>query len=158
MIRLDTPGGLASSMRTIVKAILNSAVPVAVYVGPSGAGAASAGVMVTVAAHIAAMAPGTNIGAAHPVGAGGKDIDKTMSEKVVNDMAAYARSIAEEKGRSGEWVEKAIRESVSITADEAVEKNVVDMVAADIDDLLKQLDGKEVVLPGTKGDARRPPD
>ena len=150
VIRLDTPGGLASSMRTIVKAILNSAVPVAVYVGPSGASAASAGVMVTVAAHIAAMAPGTNIGAAHPVGAGGKDIDKTMSEKVVNDMAAYSRSIAEEKGRSGEWVEKAIRESVSITADEAVEKNVVDMVATDVDDLLKQLDGKEVVLAGKK--------
>jgi membrane-bound serine protease (ClpP class) len=150
VIRLDTPGGLASSMRTIVKAILNSTVPVAVYVGPSGASAASAGVMVTVAAHIAAMAPGTNIGAAHPVGAGGKDIDKTMSEKVVNDMAAYSRSIAEEKGRSGEWVEKAIRESVSITADEAVEKNVVDMVAKDVDDLLKQLDGKEVVLAGKK--------
>jgi membrane-bound serine protease (ClpP class) len=150
VIRLDTPGGLASSMRTIVKAILNSAVPVAVYVGPSGASAASAGVMVTVAAHIAAMAPGTNIGAAHPVGAGGKDIDKTMSEKVVNDMAAYSRSIAEEKGRSGEWVEKAIRESVSITADEAVEKNVVDMVATDVDDLLRQLDGKEVVVAGQK--------
>jgi membrane-bound serine protease (ClpP class) len=150
VIRLDTPGGLASSMRTIVKAILNSAVPVAVYVAPSGASAASAGVMVTVAAHVAAMAPGTNIGAAHPVGAGGKDIDKTMSEKVVNDMAAYARSIAEEKGRNGEWVEKAIRESVSITADEAVEKHVVDMIAVDLDDLLRQLDGKEVVVAGQK--------
>jgi membrane-bound serine protease (ClpP class) len=150
VIRLDTPGGLASSMRTIVKAILNSSVPVAVYVAPSGAGAASAGVMVTVAAHVAAMAPGTNIGAAHPVGAGGKDIDKTMSEKVVNDMAAYARSIAEEKGRSGEWVEKAIRESVSITADEAVEKHVVDMIAVDLDDLLRQMDGREVVVAGQK--------
>ena len=150
VIRLDTPGGLASSMRTIVKAILNSTVPVAVYVAPSGASAASAGVMVTVAAHIAAMAPGTNIGAAHPVGAGGKDIDKTMSEKVVNDMAAYARSIAEERGRSGEWVEKAIRESVSITADEAVEKHVVDMIAVDLDDLLRKMDGREVVVAGKK--------
>jgi membrane-bound serine protease (ClpP class) len=150
VIRLDTPGGLASSMRTIVKAILNSAVPVAVYVAPSGASAASAGVMVTVAAHVAAMAPGTNIGAAHPVGAGGKDIDKTMSEKVVNDMAAYARSIAEEKGRSGEWVEKAIRESVSITAEEAVEKHVVDLIAVDLDDLLRKINGREVVVAGEK--------
>ncbi len=150
IIRLDTPGGLASSMRTIVKGILNSPVPVVVYVGPRGAGAASAGVMVTVAAHIAAMAPGTNIGAAHPVTAGGKDIEKTMSEKVVNDMAAYARGIAEEKGRNGEWVEKAIRESVSVTADEALEKNVVDLVAKDMDELIKLLDGKEVILPEGK--------
>ncbi|MFH1241098.1 MAG: nodulation protein NfeD [Pseudomonadota bacterium] len=150
ILRLDTPGGLASSMRTIVKAILNSPVPVAVYVGPSGAGAASAGVMITVAAHIAAMAPGTNIGAAHPVTAGGKDIEKTMSEKVVNDMAAYARGIAEDKGRNGEWVEKAIRESVSITADEAVEKKVVELVARDIDELIKLLNGREVSLPGGK--------
>ncbi len=150
ILRLDTPGGLASSMRTIVKAILNSPVPVAVYVGPRGAGAASAGVMVTVAAHIAAMAPGTNIGAAHPVTAGGKDIEKTMSEKVVNDMAAYARGIAEDKGRNGEWVEKAIRESVSITADEAVQKKVVDLVAKDIDDLLRLVNGREVSLPGGK--------
>jgi membrane-bound serine protease (ClpP class) len=146
ILRLDTPGGLASSMRSIVKAILNSSVPVAVYVGPRGAGAASAGVMVTVAGHVAAMAPGTNIGAAHPVAAGGKEIEKTMSEKVVNDMAAYARGIAEDKGRNGEWVEKAIRESVSITADEAVEKNVVDLIAKDMDELLGQLDGREVSL------------
>ena len=150
IVRLDTPGGLASSMRTIVKAILNSSVPVAVYVGPRGAGAASAGVMVTVAGHVAAMAPGTNIGAAHPVTAGGKDIQKTMSEKVVNDMAAYARGIAEDKGRNGEWVEKAIRESVSITADEALENNVVDFVAKDIDDLLRVLDGKQITLVGGK--------
>ncbi|MFH1123161.1 MAG: nodulation protein NfeD [Pseudomonadota bacterium] len=146
IIRLDTPGGLASSMRTMVKAILNASIPVVVYVAPKGAGAASAGVMVTVAAHIAAMAPGTNIGAAHPVTAGGKDIEKTMSEKVVNDMASYGRGIAQEKGRNAEWVEKAIRESVSITAEEAVEKKVVDLVAADTDDLLKLLDGREVVL------------
>jgi membrane-bound serine protease (ClpP class) len=150
IIRLDTPGGLASSMRTIVKAILNSPIPVVVYVAPKGAGAASAGVMITVAAHISAMAPGTNIGAAHPVTAGGKDIEETMSEKVVNDMASYARGIAEDKGKNGEWVEKAIRESVSITAEEAVEKNVVDLVAKDIDDLLRLLDGREVSLPSGK--------
>lgn len=150
IIRVDTPGGLASSMRTIVKAILNASVPVVVYVGPSGAGAASAGVMVTVAGHIAAMAPGTNIGAAHPVGAGGQDIQKTMSEKVVNDMAAYARGIAEGKGRNGEWVEKAIRESVSITAEEALEMKVIDLVAKDMDELLQLLDGREVTLPEGK--------
>ena len=150
ILRLDTPGGLASSMRTIMKAMLNSPIPIAVWVGPSGAGAASAGVMVTVAAHIATMAPGTNIGAAHPVTAGGKDIDKTMSEKVVNDMAAYARGIAEDKGRNGEWVEKAIRESVSITADEALENNVIDLVAKDIDELLQKIDGKEIRVSGGK--------
>jgi membrane-bound serine protease (ClpP class) len=150
IIRLDTPGGLASSMRSIIKAILNSPVPVVVYVGPRGAGAASAGVMVTVAADVAAMAEGTNIGAAHPVTAGGKDIEKTMSKKVVNDMAAYARGIAEDKGRNGEWVEKAIRESVSITADEALEKNVVDLVVKDMDHLIKDLNGREVQMPQGK--------
>jgi len=146
IIRLDTPGGLASSMRTMVKAILNSRVPVVVYVSPQGAGAASAGVMVTVSAHVAAMAPGTNIGAAHPVTAGGKDMEKTMTEKVVNDMASYGRGIAQQKGKNAEWVEKAIRESVSITADEAVKKNVVDLVANDVDQLLKLLDGREITL------------
>jgi membrane-bound serine protease (ClpP class) len=146
IVRLDTPGGPASSMRTMVKSILNSRVPVVVYVSPQGAGAASAGVMVTVAAHVAAMAPGTNIGAAHPVTAGGKDMEKTMTEKVVNDMASYGRGIAQQKGRNAEWVEKAIRESVSITADEAVKKNVVDLVAKDVDELLKLLEGREITL------------
>ncbi|MCF8081967.1 MAG: nodulation protein NfeD [Deltaproteobacteria bacterium] len=146
IIRLDTPGGLASSMRTIVKAILNSPVPVVVYVGPRGAGAASAGVMITVSGHVAAMAKGTNIGAAHPVTAGGKDIDKTMNKKVVNDMASYGRGIAENKGRNGEWVEKAIRESVSITAEEAREKYVVDLVVKDMDDLIQRLHGREVYM------------
>jgi membrane-bound serine protease (ClpP class) len=146
IIRLDTPGGLVPSMRMMVKGIMNSPVPVVVYVAPKGAGAASAGVMITVSAHVAAMAPGTNIGAAHPVGAGGKDIDKDMSEKVVNDMASYGRGIAQDKGKNAEWVEKAIRESVYITAEEAVEKKVVDLVAADIDELLKLLDGREIQL------------
>ncbi len=160
VIRLDTPGGLGSSMRTIVKAILNSPVPVVVYVAPRGAGAASAGVMITEAGHVAAMAPGTNIGAAHPVTAGGGDLGKTLSEKVVNDMASYGRGIAEDRGRNGEWVEKAIRESVSITADEALKARVVDIVARDLDDLLAALDGRTVSVAGaritlrTKGLAR----
>jgi membrane-bound serine protease (ClpP class) len=146
IIQLDTPGGLGSSMRTMVKSILNSPIPVVVYVAPKGAGAASAGVMVTIAANVAAMAPGTNIGAAHPVTASGGDIPGTMSEKVVNDMASYARGIAIDRGRNAEWVEKAIRESVSITAQEAVKMNVVDLEAENIDDLLKAIDGKEVML------------
>ncbi|MFW6147017.1 MAG: NfeD family protein [Thermodesulfobacteriota bacterium] len=146
IIRLDTPGGLDTSMRTIVKSILNSSIPVVVYVAPRGARAASAGVMITVAAHVAAMAPQTNIGAAHPVSAGGGDIAKTMSEKVVNDMVAYVRSIAKERGRNQDWVEKAIRESVSIAADTAVEKNVVDLVASDTDELLALLDGRGIAI------------
>lgn len=150
IIRLDTPGGLASSMRDMVKAIMNSKIPVVVYVAPNGAGAASAGVMVTVAAHVAAMAPSTNIGAAHPVNIGGKDIQKTMSEKVVNDMASYGRGIAQEKGRNAEWVERAIRESVSITAEEALKMNVIDVVAKDVDELLQMLNGREINLPSGK--------
>ncbi len=157
IIRLDTPGGLDTSMRSIVKAILNSSIPVVVYVAHRGARAASAGVMITIAAHVAAMAPQTNIGAAHPVSAGGKEISKTMSEKVVNDMVAYVRSIAKERGRNQDWAEKAIRESVSITADVAVKEKVVDLVARDLDELLELLDGREIVLNkgkvkiGTKG-------
>jgi len=146
IIRLDTPGGLGSSMRRIVKTILNAPIPVVVYVAPEGAGAASAGVMITVAAHIAAMAPGTNIGAAHPVTAGGKDLNRTMSKKVVNDMVSYARGIAEKKGRNGAWVEKAIRESVSITAGQALKKHVIDLIAQDMDTLLEKIDGKKVRL------------
>jgi membrane-bound serine protease (ClpP class) len=146
IIRLDTPGGLDTSMRDIVKSILNSSVPVVVYVAPRGARAASAGMMITIAAHVAAMAPQTNIGAAHPVSADGKEIGKTMSEKVVNDMVAYVRSIAKERGRNLDWVERAVRESVSITADVAVKENVVDLIARDIEDLLDLLDGREVVL------------
>ncbi len=150
IIRLDTPGGLDPSMRSIVKAILNAPLPVVVYVAPRGARAASAGVMITIAAHVAAMAPQTNIGAAHPVSAGGKEISKTMSEKVVNDMVAYARSIAKERGRNEDWVEKAIRESVSITGDVAVKNKVVDLMARDLDDLLSLLDGREILLANSK--------
>lgn len=144
VIQLDTPGGLAESMRKIVQDILGSAVPVVVYVSPSGARAASAGVMITMAADIAAMAPGTNIGAAHPVSAGGKEIDDVMSEKVVNDMVAHARSVAEKRGRNADWVEKAIRESVSATETEAMEKNVIDVVAKDLPDLIDKINGRNV--------------
>lgn len=144
IIELDTPGGLAESMRNIVQDILASTVPVVVYVAPSGARAASAGVMITMAADIAAMAPGTNIGAAHPVGAGGQEIEGKMSEKVVNDMVAQAKSVAERRGRNPQWVERAIRESVSATETEALKENVIDLIARDTDDLIRQLNGRVV--------------
>jgi membrane-bound serine protease (ClpP class) len=144
IIELDTPGGLAESMRLIVQNILGSRVPVVVFVYPGGARAASAGVMITMAADVAAMAPGTNIGAAHPVGAGGKDIDGTMSEKVINDMVAQAKSVAEKRGRNAKWVEDAIRESVSVTETEALKENIIDLIATDTDDLIKQLNGREI--------------
>ncbi|MEN6376116.1 MAG: nodulation protein NfeD [Smithella sp.] len=152
IILLDTPGGLDTAMRDIAKSILNAPVPVIVYVYPSGARAASAGVIVTQAAHIAAMAPGTNIGAAHPVaiGIGNGGMDKTMSKKIENDAAAYARSIAKSRGRSEEWVEKAVRKSESITAEEALKLNVIDFVAPDVKSLLSVIDQKEVNLPGGK--------
>jgi membrane-bound serine protease (ClpP class) len=146
VIELDTPGGLADSMRDIVQDLLACRVPVAVFVYPSGARAASAGVMVTMAADIAAMAPGTNIGAAHPVGAGGQEIPGKMSEKVVNDMVAQAKSVAERRGRSAPWVEKAIRDSISATESEALHERVIDLIARDTDDLIRQLDGR--TLPG----------
>jgi membrane-bound serine protease (ClpP class) len=149
IIELDTPGGLAESMRKIVQDILASPVPVVVYVSPSGARAASAGVMITMAADIAAMAPGTNIGAAHPVGAGGQEIEGTMSEKVVNDMVAHARSVAERRGRNAQWVEKAIRESVSATETEALKENIIDVVAQNTDDLIRQINGRSLAGKGT---------
>ena len=143
VIELDTPGGLDTSMRSIVKKIIASEVPVVVYVSPSGARAASAGVFITIAAHVAAMAPGTNIGAAHPVGVGGK-MDKTMAEKAVNDASAYIKSLAEKRGRNAEWAEKAVRESVSVTEQEALKLNVIDFVSQDIKSLLAAIDQKEV--------------
>jgi membrane-bound serine protease (ClpP class) len=150
IILLDTPGGMDTAMRDIAKSILNAPLPVIVFVSPPGARAASAGVIITQAAHIAAMAPGTNIGAAHPVsiGIGGSsgEKDKTMSEKIENDAAAYARSIAKARGRSEEWAEKAVRKSESITAEEALKLNVIDFVAPDIDKLLVAIDQKEVTL------------
>ena len=149
IIELDTPGGLAESMRLIVQDILGSRVPVVVFVYPGGARAASAGVMITMAADVAAMAPGTNIGAAHPVGAGGQEIDETMSEKIINDMVAQAKSVAETRERNAKWVEEAIRESVSVTETEALEKNIIDLIATDTDDLIKQLNGREIKDRGT---------
>jgi membrane-bound serine protease (ClpP class) len=154
VIQLDTPGGLALSMRSIVMAMLASEIPVVVYVSPSGARAASAGVMITLAGDVAAMAPGTNIGAAHPVNLGQKDMDKTMADKVVNDMVAYTKSITEKKGRNSEWAEKAIRESVSVTEKEALKLKVIDLIAEDLDDLIKKIDGRDLKEKGilhTKG-------
>lgn len=144
IIELNTPGGLVDSMREIVMAIYKSRVPVVVFVSPSGGRAASAGVMITMAADIAAMAPGTNIGAAHPVGAGGKEINKTMNEKVLNDMVAYVKSIAKKRDRNAEWAEKAVRESVSATETEALNDNIIDLIAEDTNDLIDQLNGWEV--------------
>ena len=147
LIELNTPGGLGESMRDIVMAELGAAIPIVVFVGPAGARAASAGVFVTMAADVAAMAPGTNIGAAHPVNllGGGEEQDETMSEKAVNDSVAFAKSIAEERGRNVEWAEQAVRESSSLTASEALAENVIDLVVADRDELLERLDG--YVLP-----------
>ncbi|MEE8413980.1 MAG: nodulation protein NfeD [Dehalococcoidales bacterium] len=151
IIQMDTPGGLDTSMRDIVKNIVNARIPVVVFVSPSGARAASAGVFITVAAHVAAMAPNTAIGAAHPVTIGGEgeqQVSEDMAEKIVNDAAAYIRSIAEAHGRNIDWAEKAVRESVSATEQEALELNVIDLVAADLNDLLSKLDGIEVTMLG----------
>lgn len=149
IIQLDTPGGLDTSMRDIVKDIVNARVPVVVYVSPSGARAASAGVFITMAAHVAAMAPNTAIGAAHPVAMGTEgeaQMSKEMEEKVVNDAAAYIRSIAVAHGRNMEWAEKAVRESVSATEREALELKVIDLVASDLNNLITQLDGRQVTM------------
>ena len=143
VFQLDTPGGLMDSMRDIVKRILASEVPVAVYVAPPGSRAASAGVFITMAAHVAAMAPGTNIGAAHPVNAGGP-MDSTMAGKVTNDAVAFARSIAERRGRNADWAERAVRESVSLSASEAVRQHVVDLEAHTIEFLLESIDGRQI--------------
>ncbi len=146
IIQMDTPGGLDLSMRDIIKEMMNSDVPIVVYVSPSGARAASAGAIITLASDIAAMAPGTNIGAAHPVAMGGK-MDRTMAEKVVNDAVAYVRSIAEKKGRNVQWAIRAVKESVSIPANEALKLKVIDLIAKDVDDLLEKIDGKTVEKP-----------
>jgi membrane-bound serine protease (ClpP class) len=145
VIRLDTPGGMLESTREIVKAQLAARVPVVVWVGPSGARAGSAGVFITVAAHVAAMAPATNIGAAHPVQAGGgEEPDETMTEKVTNDTAAWAQGIAAQRGRNGEWVADAVRKSVSVHAEQALELGVIDLVSPDLPSLLEAIDGREV--------------
>ena len=146
IIMLDTPGGLDTAMRNINQKILASPVPVAVFVHPAGSRAASAGLFILMASHIAVMAPGTNTGAAHPVGLGG-DTDEVANAKVVNDAAATIRALANERGRNVEWAERAVRESVSITAEEALEMNVIDQVAIDLEDLLQKIDGHTVETP-----------
>ena len=150
VIQLDTPGGLLPSMRVIVKDILAAPLPVIVYVAPSGAGAGSAGVFITLAAHIAAMAPGTNIGAAHPVGGQGEDIKGTLGEKIESFTASFGESIAQQRGRNVEWAAKAVRESVSITADEAARTNVVDFVAKDLDEVVMLAEGRTVDVAGVR--------
>ncbi|MBA5866223.1 MAG: nodulation protein NfeD [Nitrospira sp. CR1.3] len=146
IIRLNTPGGLDSSMRLIIKDITGAAVPVVVYVAPSSGRAASAGVFITLAAHVAAMAPGTNIGAAHPVAMGGQEMDKEMKEKVENDSVAYIKSIAEQRKRNAAWAEDAVRKSLSVTEREALKLKIIDLVVDDVPALLKQLDGRTVTL------------
>ena len=143
IIELDTPGGLDTSMRNIVKDIIGSEVPVIVYVSPSGSRAASAGVFITLAAHIAAMAPGTNIGAAHPVGIGEK-MDKVMAEKATNDAAAYIKSLAARTGRNAKWAEDAVRKSISATEEEALKEKVIDLVSKDLNSLLSDIDSRKV--------------
>jgi membrane-bound serine protease (ClpP class) len=144
VIQLDTPGGQLTSTQTIVKKIFGAPLPVIVYVAPSGAGAGSAGVFITLSAHIAAMAPGTNIGAAHPVGGSGEDVKGVMGEKVENFAASFIETIAQKRGRNAEWAIQAVRKSVSVTEKDALAKNVVDVVAKDLDDLLNQIDGRKV--------------
>lgn len=146
IIQLDTPGGLDLSMRDIVKAMLASEVPTVVYVAPPGSRAASAGVFITYAADIAAMAPGTNIGSAHPVEMSGQKMDETMAKKVENDAAAYIKGIAHRRKRNPEWAERAVRLSVNITAEEALKLRVIDILAENSAGLIKSLDGRKVEL------------
>lgn len=150
IIQMDTPGGLMDSMRNIVKKFLSSSIPIIVYVAPSGARAASAGVFITMAANVAVMAAGTHIGAAHPVtlGAEGKE-SKTMTEKIVNDTVSSIKSIAKTRGKNVDWAEKAVRKSVSITDEEALKLNVIDFISPDLQDLLAKLDGRVIKLDGT---------
>jgi membrane-bound serine protease (ClpP class) len=145
VIRLNTPGGLLKSTREIVSNLLEAPIPVIVYVSPGGAQAASAGVFITLAGHVAAMSPGTNIGAAHPVSVG-SEMDSIMSEKVTNDAAAFIRSISEKRHRNVLWAEESVRKSLSITEAEALKEGVIDIVAADLPTLFSGLDGKVVMV------------
>jgi membrane-bound serine protease (ClpP class) len=148
VIRLDTPGGLLDATRDIVSDFLAADVPIVVWVAPAGARAASAGAFLTMAAHVAAMAPGTNIGAASPVQMGGADPDSgsTLANKMFNDTAAFARSIAERRGRNVAWAERSVRDAISATDQEALKAGVIDLVAKDEDELLRKLDGRRVTL------------
>jgi membrane-bound serine protease (ClpP class) len=148
VIELDTPGGLLGSAQRIVKDLLNAPLPTIVYVSPSGASAASAGTFVTEAAAIAAMAPGTTIGAAHPVGEGGREIKGVVGKKIENFTASFAGSIARERGRNQQWIEQAVRESAAISEAEALKRHVIDIVAPDLRGLLVQASGREVKVSG----------
>ena len=150
IIQLDTPGGLLSSTRSIVKQMLGAPLPIIVYVAPSGAGAGSAGVFITMAANIAAMAPGTNIGAAHPVAGGGQEVKGVMGEKLENFTASFSETIAQRRGRNTDFAIQAVRRSISITDKEALEKDVIDIIATDVSDLLKQANGREVDVGSVK--------
>jgi membrane-bound serine protease (ClpP class) len=144
IIEMDTPGGLLESTRKIVQGILGASVPVVVYIAPSGARAGSAGVFITLSANIAAMAPGTNIGAAHPVGGGAEDTSSVMSKKVTNDAAAFVRAIAQKRHRNVAWAEDAVRRSISNSESEALKENVIDLISPNLDSLLKQIDGRTI--------------
>ncbi|HEY7729008.1 MAG TPA: nodulation protein NfeD, partial [Candidatus Eisenbacteria bacterium] len=148
VIRLDTPGGLDTAMRDIIKRILISEVPVVIYVAPSGGRAASAGTFIAMAAHVAAMSPGTSIGAATPIQATGQDIGKDLGRKVKQDAASYIRSLARQRGRNADWAEKAVLEGASINETEAVKLHVVEVVARDVPALLRAIDGRSVVVAG----------
>ena len=149
IIQMDTPGGLDTAMRDIIQAIINAKVPVVVYVSPAGARAASAGAYITLAAHVAVMAPNTAIGAATPVAMGGDgeaQMSEEMKHKIINDAIAYIRDIADSHGRNAEWAEKAVRDGISSPSQEALELNVVDMIAPDLNILITQLNGRQVTL------------
>ena len=150
VIQLDTPGGMLQSARMLVKDILGAPLPVVVYVAPSGAGAGSAGVFVTMAAHVAAMAPGTSIGAAHPVGGQGQDIPGVMGKKVESFTASFSEAIARQRGRNVEWATKAVRKSASLAADDAARLKVVDFVARDLDEVVKRSKGRSIDVAGTE--------
>ena len=155
VLRLDTPGGLDSSMRDIIQRINASEVPVIVFVSPSGGRAASAGTFITMAGHVAAMAPSTAIGAATPINAGGGDIEGDLGRKVKNDAVAYIRAIAERRGRNADWAEQAVREAAAVNETEAVALDVVDFVATGLDDLLTKADGREVEVATAAGGVRK---
>lgn len=146
ILQIDTPGGLDTSMRKMVQAIMDSSIPVIVYIAPGGSRAASAGAIITLAAHIAVMAPGTNIGAAHPVSATGGKMDKTMTEKVMNDMTAYVKSIADARKRDTKWAVDIVNKSRSATANEALNAGIIDFITPDRIRLLHELDGRSVMI------------
>lgn len=149
IIELNTPGGVLQTTQSMTQSIFQSSIPIIVYVSPTGGSATSAGVFLTVSAHVAAMAPGTSIGAAHPVNGDGKDIEGDMRKKAENATVAMARGLAQQRGRNADWVERAVRESISVTASEAVKEKVVDFEAATMDELLRKIAGRTVVVAGT---------